>query len=307
MPGATPEILPCPPEQRGEALGVLYRHEPAAVRPQLVAQALAEAARGQLDLSGLWVARRRGRVVGALMTQELAGHAAAVWAPEVVPSWGRDATAAALVRAALAGLRGRGVRLAQALVEPGARRGAADLARAGMPRVTVLTYLGRDTGRPLAGVPAAPRLDWRPFAAATEGEFRDVLQQTYVGSLDMPELEGVRALDDVLAGHRAGGRFDPRRWQLGRVAGEPDAAAVLLLTSALDRDAWELAYLGLTPAARGRGLGRAALAHALDLARPHAPRLELAVDARNHPADRLYRAAGFTPFDRRAVHLVAWP
>jgi RimJ/RimL family protein N-acetyltransferase len=42
----------------------------------------------------------------------------------------------------------------------------------------------------------------------------------------------------------------------------------------------------------------AALAHALDLARPAVPRLELAVDDRNHPARRLYDAAGFVPFDR---------
>jgi ribosomal protein S18 acetylase RimI-like enzyme len=77
----------------------------------------------------------------------------------------------------------------------------------------------------------------------------------------------------------------------------------LLLSEALDRDSWEVAYLGLTPAARGRGLGRAALAHALELARRYVPRLELAVDARNRPACRLYRSAGFIPFDRRTVHL----
>ena len=45
------------------------------------------------------------------------------------------------------------------------------------------------------------------------------------------------------------------------------------------------------------------LAHALSLAGPKVPRLELAVDLRNEPANRLYRGAGFTSFDRRAVHL----
>ena len=57
------------------------------------------------------------------------------------------------------------------------------------------------------------------------------------------------------------------------------------------------------PEPRGRGLGREAVAHALDLARPHTPRLELAVDVRNPPAERLYRASGFLPYERRAVHL----
>ncbi len=148
-----------------------------------------------------------------------------------------------------------------------------------------------------------PVLDWQSFGPATEADFRDVLAATYEGSLDMPELEGVRSLDDVLASHRAGGRFEPGRWRLGRVRGEPAAAAILLMADQPDRLAWEVAYLGLTPPARGRGLGRAALAHALDLARHHRDRIELAVDARNTPAIKLYRESGFTPFERRAVHL----
>ena len=78
---------------------------------------------------------------------------------------------------------------------------------------------------------------------------------------------------------------------------------MILLAATPDRDAWEVVYLGLAPRARGRGLGAQAVAHALELARPHASALELAVDVRNLPAARLYRDAGFIPFDRRAVHL----
>lgn len=134
-------------------------------------------------------------------------------------------------------------------------------------------------------------------------EFRAVLQATYTGSLDMPELEGTRGLDDILDGHRAAGLFVPERWQVGRIRGEPEAAAVLLMAEIPGRDAWEVIYLGLTPAAQGRGLGRDVLQHALDLAREDTPRLELAVDLRNTPAVRLYRSAGFTARDRRTVHL----
>lgn len=82
----------------------------------------------------------------------------------------------------------------------------------------------------------------------------------------MPELEGTRSLDDVLAGHRAAGRYKPEHWRLGRIPGSPKAAAVLLLAEAPGRDAWEVVYLGLTPEARGRGLGHSVLQHALDLA-----------------------------------------
>ena len=304
LTGPLPEILPCPPGQHGAAVRVLCRRTPAAQRPGLVVDLLEEAAEGRFDLSGLWIARRRGRVVAALLTQALAGRAAALWAPEVEPVWGRAALASALIRAALADYRARGFQVAQALVDRSApRHGASDLTRAGLPRVTDLAYLARGTATPLAVAPAVPRFSWRSLAETSTAAFAEILRATYIDSLDLPELEGLRALGDVLESHRAGGGFDPDRWHLGRLATEPQAAALVLLSSPPDHDAWEIAYLGLTPPARGRGLGRAALAFALDRARPHSPRLELAVDVRNHPAGRLYRAAGFTPFDRRSVHV----
>jgi ribosomal protein S18 acetylase RimI-like enzyme len=136
-----------------------------------------------------------------------------------------------------------------------------------------------------------------------ECEFRSVLQATYAGSLDMPELEGIRALDDIIESHRAAGRFVAERWWLGRVHGRPEFAAILLMAEVSARNAWEVIYLGLTPAARGRGLGRAVIYQALQLARSHVPWIELAVDLRNTPALRLYEAAGFVARDRRTVHL----
>ncbi len=305
------------------ALEVLYRRVPAALRDRLIVEVLGEARRGEIDLSGLWVTRERtGRIAGALLTQPLAGKAAAVWAPEVRPSWRRNAMATALVQSALADLRARGFLLAQAVLDESAGSHAGkDLARGGMPRVTELLYLERDTTTPLplvasteshrrgrldlSGTRPGPRaiLEWRPFEPALESEFRSVLMATYVGSMDMPELEGARSLENIVEGHRASGRFVAERWQLGRVRGEREAAAVLLMTEVPDRDVWEVIYLGLTPPARGRGLGRATLSHALELARPHVSRLELAVDLRNKPAMRLYQAGDFVVRDRRAVHL----
>ena len=304
MAVASLDLLPCPSAVREDALTLLYRRAPARLRDALVVEALAEEEAGRVDLSGLWIARRKGRIVGVLLTQVLAGRVAALWAPEVEVIWGRAALAEGLVRAALSSLRASGVRLAQALLDDASPpRAAVDLTRGGLPRVTDLVYLGRDTAEPPDPGPLAPRLRWRPYDADAAGEFADALRTTYVGSLDMPELEGVRSLDDVLEGHRTSGRFDPSRWLLGRLPGEPGAAAVLLLSAVPDREAWEVTYLGLTPEARGRGLGREAVAHALALARPHVARLELAVDVRNPPAERLYRASGFLPFERRAVHL----
>jgi mycothiol synthase len=305
MTGWNSRVGPCSPTERREALAVLYRRVPESLRARLVEDALAEADAGVVDLSGLWVVRRRnGGVLGAILTQGLAGHAAAVWAPEVDAVWGRRAAALALIRAALDDLRARGFLLAQALLDESAPIEAADdLEAGGMPHVTDLVYLEADTQTPLPIRPDVPSIDWSPFEPATESEFRQVLQETYIDSLDMPELEGMRSLDDVLASHKAGGRFVSERWRMGRVRAVPRAGAVLLLSEIPDRDAWEVAYLGITPAGRGQGLGRAVLAHALELARPHVARIELAVDIRNLPAHNLYRSAGLRAFDRRAVHI----
>ena len=95
---------PCSPEAREAALQVLYRRIPDSLRSRLVVEVLQEASCGQVDLSGLWVARdrcpglgtARFRIIGTLLTQALAGRAAAIWAPEVLPSWRRATTAAAL-------------------------------------------------------------------------------------------------------------------------------------------------------------------------------------------------------------------
>src|SRR4051812_32454819 len=263
MSGSTPQILPCPPEERRAALGVLYRRVPAAVRPRLIASALLESEQGLVDLSGLWIARRRDRILGALLTQALAGRAAAVWAPEVDPSWRRAATAVALVRASLADLRARGFRIAQALLDESApKHGAADLAGGGMPHITDLVYLERDTLPPLEVPADLPSFHWRGYGPAVDVEFRAVLQATYVDSLDMPELEGIRSLDDILASHRAAGRFVADRWRVGRLPGEPQTRAVLLLSELPHRDAGGGAHPRLAPPPPRPGPGPAGPARA---------------------------------------------
>jgi ribosomal-protein-alanine N-acetyltransferase len=70
---------------------------------------------------------------------------------------------------------------------------------------------------------------------------------------------------------------------------------------------WEVAYVGVVPEARRRGVGRELMLHALVEARAAGvARLTLSVDARNQPAWALYRGLGFDPYDRRAVFLAVW-
>jgi ribosomal protein S18 acetylase RimI-like enzyme len=113
-------------------------------------------------------------------------------------------------------------------------------------------------------------------------------------------VNGIRRIDDVLQGYRATGHFDPERWLMVRHQGEP--IGCLILTAYPEHSTWELIYMGILPAARGRGWGVEIVRHALWLARRAAPkRLVLAVDAANEPALRMYAAAGFQAWDRRSV------
>lgn len=222
---------------------------------------------------------------------------------------------------------GKGVRrpavLAQALLEPDEAAQAAGLTAAGFSRLGGLAYLAlrRGQGGFVAGgsAPAMPEGVTVRTAASIARDRRDglltgLLDQTYVETLDCPELCGLREARDVLESHRAVGVHDPNLWW---VAFGPDAAdggsgaesrqpiGCMLLNPCPEQDAIELVYLGLAPGARGRGVARWLLDHGLRSVsmRPES-RITCAVDLRNGPAMRLYQRAGFarlgerTPFVR---------
>ena len=110
-------VRSCPCELRREALELLYRRVSTVLRDRLIMQVLTEDQAGEIDLSGLWIAQRQdGRIVGAMLTQALAGKVAAIWAPELRTRWRREDLASALVKEALADFKARGFRLAQAVL-----------------------------------------------------------------------------------------------------------------------------------------------------------------------------------------------
>lgn len=130
----------------------------------------------------------------------------------------------------------------------------------------------------------------------------DLLDRTYQGTLDCPELCGLRATSDILDSHRACGRHDPDLWW---IAMRGDQAVGCALFSAYpDQGSIELVYLGLAPEVRGIGLGARLAQLALDrLAHLPVERVACAVDERNAPARRLYDRLGFSRFDTRHAYV----
>jgi ribosomal protein S18 acetylase RimI-like enzyme len=300
-----PAVRPARPDERDDALRLLFRDLPPDERERRVASALGLLRAGELDPAGLFVEPGTGGLAGVLVCLPVPGASALFWPPRSVAGSDAAAREDRLVLHALGWVRSRGAKLAQSLLTPDETPLVGPLERNGFRHVTRLWYLASDLDVPLSALTTPCRLDFRPYDPGEPSDFEQTLLKTYDGTLDCPEINGVRTMQDVIAGHRAQGRFDPSRWWLAAEGGRP--VGVLLAAEMQDSSDWDVSYLGVVPAARRRGCGREMMLKALFEARAAGVRrVTLSVDARNDPALRLYRSLGFAPYDRREAYLAIW-
>jgi mycothiol synthase len=308
-----PPLGPARPDEQAAALHLLFGHLPPEDQLARTANVRTMLDDGELDPDGVLVARSGRELTGAMLAAPLPGGGGVVWPPRVrAGTPDGDAVADALVRYAADWLRGRGTKVAQALLAGDDALLAGDdapfagpLERNGFPFLTRLEYLRHFLELPSNQLAGPERLTYQTFAECDPALFGDVLLGTYEGTLDCPEINGVRTAAEVIAGHQGGGDFDPRRWWLARLGGEP--VGVLLVNALPESGAWDLAYVGVVPAARRRGVGAELVVKALWEAKAAGvPMMSLAVDARNEPARRLYRRLSFEPFGERSVYLAVW-
>ena len=250
------------------------------------------AQRRGINVSGAWVADAGGVLAWALLPVVSPGRSMLLLTPAAGPSdAARSSAAGGLVDAACAHFAERDVQLAQVLLDPADAASQRLYEGRSFQRVAHLIYL-QATPRRKAAAPALPLgVRWVGYGPETHALFARTIAATYQDSLDCPRLNGLRDMEDVIAGHKASGEFDPRLWGLLCEGEEP--LGVLLLSRAAPADTLELVYLGLAPAARGRGLGGVLMRQALAAAAAcGAGRLSLAVDADNQPALKLYYRHG---------------
>jgi ribosomal protein S18 acetylase RimI-like enzyme len=229
-------------------------------------------ASGTQDPLGVFVTRdTRGRVCGAVMVQAMPGALGVAWPPRGCSPETEDA----LTAAACDWLRARGVKVCQAIVPAAEFPATAPLERAGFRHVTQLVFLRRELD------PSRDRLppEERPAGVHYHPDFRDRFAAALLGF----GLPGEASAWHFLA---LGGGEPTGLWMT-----EPGEAGAVVLT-----------YLGVVPAARGRGLGERLLRHVLhEAACGGFAAVELSVDARNEPALHLYRRHGFAATGRREV------
>ena len=245
-------------------------------------------------------ASRAEKLAGAILMLTQPGRTAIVWPPRLVAGEPKE-TGQELLRAGVTHLRQRGTRLLQALLPAAVGADAESLAAAGFQHASDLLYLVCLADH-FSTHPPYSDLQFEPYSATLHTRFAQLVDATYEDTLDCPAVNGVRHVDDVLQGYKATGHFNPERWFMVRHQGED--VGCLILTDYPDHATWELIYLGLSPAARGRGWGAGIVRHALWLAgQASRTRLVLTVDAANEPALRMYAAAGFQVCDRMSAYI----
>ena len=281
-----------------------------ALRPagSTIPRKLAELRKAELaddpTAAHMWGAFRGENLAGCLLVQMQPGRTAMLWPPRLIEGEAQS-SAERLLAAGIDALSQTDVRLVQSLLPTDAGIDADLLRAAGFQHFSDLLYLVCPGCEFPAAAPAY-KLEFVPVEMASEPQFAALVQATYEGTLDCPAVNGLRSMEDVLRGYRATGKYDPKWWLFVRRQGEN--LGCLIVTDYPEHEACELVYVGLVPAARGRGLGVDVVRHALWLAAiAKRQRLVLAVDAANEPALKMYAAAGMQAWDRKSVFIGVMP
>lgn len=262
------------------------------------------------SLEGLVAALDNDRLMGAVLAVPLAGRAGLVLPPRTQGRRGKAsdiALRARLIETACDFLQARGAVLAQAALPEFHGPDADAFTRAGFEHVAEVLYLGADLcGNAHHQESSESDIVFSRLSAGDTERLRRLIEQTYVRSLDCPALTGRRSAADALAGYRGirlgQADFWPEHWFVVQSVSGEDLGC-LLLSAQADR-IWEVAYMGLVPEARGRGLGRSITQFALSqAAAAGAERMALAVDAANDPALITYTRAGLMEWDRKSAFL----
>lgn len=253
-----------------------------------------------LSLEHCLMALQEDRCTAACLCVDAPGRTSSVFLPA-----GCDRPAAAdatiqLLKEASRQAHTRGIQFLQGMVAPECAHESAVYRQAGFEELTQLIYLEADSTRPLTLSRPAPAVTWTAYRPETHQSFADTVLGTYEDSLDCGSLNGIRDIEDILASHRGVGEFNPDLWLLGTLADRP--VGVILLAHLPDRWSYEVVYMGLLKAWRGRGFATTLLHRAFELARAAGIlTVTLTVDERNDPALKLYRRFRFQEIARRKV------
>jgi mycothiol synthase len=255
------------------------------------------------DLGGTWVAVQGSHIVSAAIPVVSPGRTLLLFPPQTIRGDEHAHATRHLVNTVCERAAAENLTLAQTLLDTHDHSVYQLLVSARFHRLAELLYLQATVPRATKEPPLPPGLRWMTYGRQAHARFADTVLATYESSLDCPALNGLRHIDDILAGHKgAGGTFDPNVWFL--LCDHDDPLAVLLLNRVGATDLLELVYVGILPRHRRKGLGDLLIRRALHAAASiGCTRLSLAVDADNLPALKLYWRHGLQAIGRKLALL----
>ncbi len=282
------------------ALAMLVWDEPPQERPSRAAVIVDAVLQSKDAANTLVGANRNGKLVAAAWGQILPGKTALIWPPRLSPSED-DSIGDDLLGFLDAQLQLASIQMAQAVLPDNVNHHAKRFSRAGYTHAADLFYLVSD----VAGMDTESTVEELEFVAyqpKNRQRLADIVERTYIDTQDIPALDGVRDIEDVLDGYERTGVFAPELWFFVQHNGSD--VGCLLLTDHPEQNQWELVYVGIVPEARGNRGGVAATKFAQHQTRAAGRgRLILAVDATNDPAVNAYTKAGFVELLRRTIYL----
>ena len=298
------EIERALPQHLGAALWLATGGRSRHVNRGRVTALLAAEKAGKLSFDGLITATNRTRVIGAIWCLNQPGKIATIWGPGLIPGV-PDTLADQLIERSLKFAQQSGSQLLQSLIGPENPKAGEHLVRLGFQQVTRLDQLHAFPDA-LEAVPPSIELTFSTCEDFRSPAFEQLVINTYEGSLDCPEIDGLRQIQDVLTGYHATSGHSTEHWYLAQQAGETIGVTILAHHTANHQ--LELIYFGLLPPFRQRGLGKEILRHILHLANHLGCHSILTgVDQRNTPAMALYHQFGFVPSDSKELFLLPLP
>lgn len=297
-PDAPLQYAAVAPDQLRQAVGHMLSYPHHATDARQVARFLHSAQARGMDLLQTRVATRAGRdaqdarearVVYAICPVPLPGKILMLLSGTPADQSQREA-ADVLLHQIVSDYSASAYALMQVLVDPEDTAQIALYRTAGFTPLAELVYLECHARKLHHKLPEG---GWQLLTYTPERHplFAQAILASYEQTLDCPELNNLRSIDDVIVGHKAAGEFDPQNWFVLLYENHP--AGVLILSRVPASDALELTYIGLARFARGRGIAselmKLAISRAAELS---CRRLTTAVDSRNTPAMTMYVRAG---------------
>jgi len=306
-----PQVRRPSPDERRASLAVLMTGRPTPDDPT-VDHFLQFIQQQGMSLDGLWASFDQQTPVSATLIIPSSGRAAVTFLSPIITRR-HIADTVMLIKTAIEHQDAKKVSLIQSLLDPTQRHEREALTKAGFIYLASLVYMRGSCGGKSAATlddqlnhsETELMLDDQPLTAFNWREdrfqaFADAICTSYEDTQDCPGLVGLREIQDIIAGHKAVGRFDSRFWTAWFLGDQP--VGVLLLNPLADQRELELVYLGLAPAFRGKGLATELMRRAAALATSHNyAGIHLAVDEQNTPAVKLYRTLGYRAMARKVA------